>query len=267
VFLRAALLEARPLQLHDLARPPARHGPSQPLGFAGRVARRRHRDVQHLVLEDDDPERFLQDRLEAAVRVRDVHGLAPYRALPCLHERMEGAGHDRAGPDKGHLDSQVLHGARLSHAQARHLGPRLDLKQADRVRLADTVEDDLVVVRDTAQVRGAAAALFDQLEAVLNERQHAQSEQIDLDHPGAVDAVLVPLNDVTTRPSRRLDRHGVLERVLGQHDAAYVLSDVAGEAHQLGRQLYEVPPYWRIDAGGELRCVLHLFGNAIGAPQ
>ena len=94
-------------------------------------------------------------------------------------------------------------------------------------------EDDLVVVRHAAQVGSSATPLFDQLEAVLDQRQHAQPEQVNLDHPGVVNAVFVPLDDIASGPSRRLDGHRVLERVFGQHDAAHVLANVARQAHQL----------------------------------
>ena len=49
--------EARAVRLERLQAPLAAHRPPQPLCLADREPRERDRDVEHLVLEDDDPER------------------------------------------------------------------------------------------------------------------------------------------------------------------------------------------------------------------
>ena len=55
----------------------AAHRPPQPLGLPRREARERDRDLEHLVLEDDRPERVAQDGLERGVVVGDVVLRAP----------------------------------------------------------------------------------------------------------------------------------------------------------------------------------------------
>ena len=50
----------------------AAHGPAQPLGLAGAEARQRHRDLDHLLLEDDRAQGVGEDRLERGVRVGDL---------------------------------------------------------------------------------------------------------------------------------------------------------------------------------------------------
>ena len=52
-----------------------------------------------------------------------------------------------------------------------------------------------------------------------------------------VDIVLVPFDDLAVLHRGRLDRHEIVEPVLGQHEAAGMLREMARRADQLAGQL------------------------------
>ncbi len=79
--------------------------------------------------------------------------------------------------------------------------------------------------------------LRQQVEGPAQAAQHAQPEHIDLHELERVDVVLVPLDDLAVLHGGRLDWHQVDERVAGQHETAGVLTDMAGEADELLRQV------------------------------
>ena len=85
-------------------------------------------------------------------------------------------------------------------------------------------------------------------QALLDQREHAEREEVDLDEPGVVAGILVPLAEVAALHRRGLDRHQVDERGGGDDHAADVLGDVAGEAGELLGQLDQVAPGRRVQA-------------------
>ena len=75
----------------------AAHRPPQPLRLGGGKAGERHRHLDHLLLEDDRPQRLLQHRLQQRVLVGDlVVGVLAAELAP-LYIGMDGAALDRAG--------------------------------------------------------------------------------------------------------------------------------------------------------------------------
>ena len=73
---------------------------------------------------------------------------------------------------------------------------------------------------------------LDQLEAAADRAQHAEAEHVDLQQTELLEIVLVPLNDGSLRHRGVLDRHELVERALGDHEAADVLRQMAREADQ-----------------------------------
>ena len=122
-----------------------------------------------------------------------------------------------------------------------------------------------VVERDAREVEGLSLArgtvpttgpnrgpraLRDQLDALLDRREHPEPEQVDLQEAGVAAAVLVPLADLPAGHRRGLHRHEVDQRARRDDHAARVLADVARQAGDLARQLAEgVPPRPRVRAG------------------
>ena len=96
---------------------------------------------------------------------------------------------DRARPDQRHLDDEVVELPRLEPGQRGHLRPRLDLEHADGVGPAQHLVD-LVLLGDRRQVDLVAAVLADQVDGVVQRRQHPQPEQVELHQPAAAQSSL-----------------------------------------------------------------------------
>ena len=69
-----------------------------------------------------------------------------------------------------------------------------------------------------------AVMIADQVDGILDDRHHAQAQQIDFDdaHVGAI--VFVPLHHDAAGHGRRLERHDGIELSLADHHAARVLT-------------------------------------------
>ncbi len=241
-FAEAAADEPWPERLDRLLASLAAHRAAQPLGFADREARCRHGDVEHLVLEDDDTERVAQSLAERLVQDRRLEGGIGAFRMPVLHVGVNRLALDRARAHERDLDGQIVEvlGARLQ--EALHLGAALDLEDADRVGALDLLVDTGVVERHTREVDRLAAQARDAVDRVLDRREHAEPEQVDLEEAGVAAAVLVPLADLPSRHRRGLHRHEVDQRPGRDDHAARVLADVARQSCDLLRQLAKRGP-------------------------
>ena len=79
--------------------------------------------------------------------------------------------------------------------------------------------------------------LGQQVERLLHAGQHAEREHIDLHEAQRVDVVLVPLDDLPVDHRGGLDRHEVVEPVVGQDEAARMLAEMARRAHELAGEI------------------------------
>ena len=91
--------------------------------------------------------------------------------------------------------------------------------------------------RDGGQIEPLAFMLRQQIERPPHAAQHAQAQHVDLHEAQRVDVVLVPLDDLAVVHAGRLDRHQVVQPVLGQHETAGMLRQVPGKADQRARQV------------------------------
>ena len=152
-----ALDEALVVGLERLRRALAAHRPAQTLGLPHAEAGERLRDLEHLVLEDDRPERVAQRRLERRVQVGDLVGGVDAQPLAALDVRVDRAADDRPRADDRDLDRDVVEVLRARAPQRAHLRARLDLKDAGRLGVLDALVRRGVVVRDPAEVDPLAA--------------------------------------------------------------------------------------------------------------
>ena len=234
--------EALPVRLERGEAALAAHRPAQPFRLADREAGERDRDVEHLVLEDDHAERGVQRLAQQLVVDRVGEGRVLPQPAAVLDVRVHGLALDRAGPDERHLHGEVVDRLRPGAQQALHLGARLDLEDADRVRVLDLAEHRLVVERDAREVDRRPVQARDLLDAVLDRGQHPEPEQVDLEEAGVGARVLVPLAELAPRHRRRLHGDELDERPRGDDHAARMLRDVPRQPGDLAGEELEGAP-------------------------
>ena len=74
---------------------------------------------------------------------------------------------------------------------------------------------------------------LEQVEGAVHAAEHAEPEHVDLHELERVDIVLVPFDDLAIGHRGRLDRHEIVEPVVGQHEPAGMLRQMARRADQL----------------------------------
>ena len=74
--------------------------------------------------------------------------------------------------------------------------------------------------------------LAQQIECAAHAAQHAEAEHVDLHEAQRVDVVLVPFDDLAVDHGGGLDRHEVVETILGQNEPAGMLRQMPREADQ-----------------------------------
>ena len=80
-----------------------------------------------------------------------------------------------------------------------------------------------------------------EVQSALDAAQHPQGEDVDFHEFERVDVVLVPLDDLAVVYGGRLDRDQLIEPVMGQHEAAGMLREVARRAHELAGEIEGQP--------------------------
>ncbi len=253
-------------RLDRLLAPLAAHRAPQPFGLPHGEPGERDRDREHLLLEDDHAERLPQRLLQQRMVVRRHELRVLTQALAVLDVRVHGAALDRARPDERDLHRQVVEVLRPRSQERLHLRAALDLEDADRVRVLDLGVDVPVVERNPRQVDRLAVGASDPLDAVLDRRQHPETEQVDLEEACVGARVLVPLAQLPPGHRRRLHRHELDERAGRDHHPARVLRDVARQAAELAAEPRERAPARRrtLRVGvGQLR---ELLADAVRVP-
>ena len=229
-------------RLDRLLAPLPAHRAPQPLGLPHAEPRERDRDLEHLVLEDDDAERLAERLRQQRMVDRRDEARVLAQPPPVLDVRVHGFALDRPWADERDLDRQVVEVLREGAEQALHLRSALDLEVADRVRSLDLFVDVRIVERDPRQVDRLAAGLGDLDDAVLDRGQHPEAEQVDLQEPCVGAGVLVPLADLAPFHRSGLHRDELDERAAGDDHSARVLRDVPGQAGDLAREHAEGSP-------------------------
>ena len=204
------------------------HGAAETIGASGFHPGDVHRDLDDLLLVEDHAQRVLEDGFEQRMRIRDL-----LASLFAADVRMDGVALDRARPDDRHFDHQVVEGPGTGSRQSLHLRPRLDLENADGVRLAAHLENLWVVEHELVQVGTGAGGVLDQLQGFGHDRQRAQAEHVHLDQTEIFDVVLVELDDTSSLHCRRLHRRDIDQRLAGDEHAAVVDRQVAGKLDDL----------------------------------
>ena len=208
------------------------HGAAELVGFGGREPGAFDGDAHGLFLEQRHPQGFAEHLFQFGLGIDDRLPAFPPAQIGVHHVAL-----DRAGPDDGDLDDQIVEGARLDAGQHGHLRPAFDLEHPQGVRLADHGVGLGILRRDGGQVQIDPLVFGQQVQTAPHATEHAERQDIDLHELQGVDVVLVPFDHLAIIHRSRLDGDEIVEPVLGQDEAAGVLAEMAREADQLARQV------------------------------
>src|SRR5579862_9878736 len=85
-------------------------------------------------------------------------------------------------PNDRDLDYQVIELFRLQARQHAHLGPALNLEDADCIGLTDHFVHGFVILRHGRERVALVMVLGHKIEAFVNRREHAEGQAIDLEN-------------------------------------------------------------------------------------
>ena len=143
--------------------------------------------------------------------------------LATSHIWVHHLAHDRPWPNDGNLNNYVVELRRMVSGKRSHLRAALDLKHADSIgTLQHSV--DVVIFRQLGQIHSVSVVLRNQLETILENSHHAQTEQIHLDDAEIGTVFLIPLHHGPSRHGSAFQRNDAVQLALADHHAARVLS-------------------------------------------
>jgi hypothetical protein len=214
---------------------PRGHVAAELVRLAGRVVGGDDGELHHLLLEERHAERLPEHRLERGVRVERL-----LLAGAAAQVRVHHPARDRPGPHDRHLDDEVVERRGTQARQHRHLRAALDLEDAERVGAPDHRVGRLVLRGQRRERQVGAARLPHEVEAPVQVRQRAETEQVDLEEAQRLDVVLVPLDDGAPLHRRVLDGHEVVHGSLAEQEAARVDREVPRHPLDLVREPQQV---------------------------
>ena len=220
------------------------HGAAEPIGFVGRKFRRGDGDLHRLLLEQRHAEGAFENLFQFVWRsvCRIGRGIMLLLdAVAPAQIRMHHVALDRPRPHDRNFDDEIVEALRLQARQHRHLRPALDLEHADRVGARQHLVDRSVVLRQRGERIGLAVMLLQEIKPAAQAAQHAKREHIDLHEPERVDIVLVPFDEGAIVHGGIADRHRLVERRAGEHEAADMLRQMAREADQFVGEINRLP--------------------------
>ena len=210
-----AVVEPATQPSHPLGRPLGPHGAAQLVGLGGGEAGAVDRQLHQLLLEQRHPQRLSQCRLHRRVVVGDrVDAVAPPDVgvhRPAL---------DGPGPDQRDLDHQVVEHPRLQPGQGGHLRARLHLEHPDGIGALQHLVHRRLGEVELGQVHLDALVLGHQVDGIVQRREHAQPEQVELHQTDCRAVVFVPLQDAAVLHPRPLHRAHVGDGPVADHHAA-----------------------------------------------
>ncbi len=133
-------------------------------------------------------------------------------AFPPAQIGVDNVALDRTESDDGDLDDEIADGS-LPHARRHgHLRATFDLEGSEHVGLADHRIGRLILLLDSGEI--------DRPERLRHAGQHAERQPV----------VLVPFDHLSVGHACRLDRHEIIEPVVGEQKAARMLAEMVGRA-------------------------------------
>ena len=162
---------------------------------------------------------------------------------------MDGIALDGARPDDRDFDHEVVEVLRPRFRQRLHLRPTLDLEDAHGVGRLEHREDLGDVFGHAVEIEADGAVVLDQLERLVDGRQHAEAEQVELDELERLDVALVVLGHDAVGHRGPLQRRDVDERRGGDQHAAAMDREVPRVAVHPGTELEPPFPVGEVSGG------------------
>ena len=197
------------------------HGLAEHVGLPHREARQDRGDAHHLFLIRDDAVRVGQDRRELRQFVLDL-GLA----LLARDEIVHHPALQRAWAVQRVQRDQVVEPRRLRLPQEFAHARAFELEDAVRLAVREQLVGLLVIERNGVDVEVDVLRALDFVQAVADQRQRAEPEEIHLQQPDPFDLFHRPLRDDFVL-LRLVERHELGERLRRDHDARGVHGGVA----------------------------------------
>ena len=167
------LFEGSLLFLHFLGQLLA-HGLAQDVGLPPPVPGQLDRDLQYLLLVDQNSVGVCEDRLEVGVEVGN--GLEAVLAPGVLVDVAHGA-----GPVESHRRHDVRELVRLHVAQDLAHAAALQLENAARLTRGEKLVDARIVEGDLVRLDHVAPDLLHILDSALDQRQRGEAQDIHLE--------------------------------------------------------------------------------------
>ena len=151
--------------------------------------------------------------------------------------RMHRAALDGPGADQRDLDHQVVEHPRPQPRQGGHLRAGLHLEHPDRIGAGQHFVHRRFGQVQLGQVDLDAFVFGDQVDGVVQRREHTQPEQVEFHQTDCRAVVFVPLQDTAVFHARPFHRADIGDRAVADHHAAGVDAHVPGQVLDLGGQV------------------------------
>ncbi len=208
------------------------HRPAQLVGLGGTEPGTVDGQLHQLFLKQRHPQGFPQRGTHRRVIVGDR-----VDAVAATDVGVHRAALDGAGTDQRHLHHQVVEDPGPQPRQGGHLGAGLHLEHPDTVGAGQHGVHRRLGQVDLGEIHFDAGVFGDQVLGVVQCRQHAQAEQIELDQPDRRAVVLVPLQNSAAGHTRPLHRADIGDGAITDHHATGVDPQMPGQPGDLGGQL------------------------------
>ena len=178
-------------------------------------------------------------------------------AVASADERVDRSALDRSRTDQRDLDDQIVEAPGLQPRESRHLCSRFHLENPDRVCATEHLVHRLLGEVEFGEVDVDVLVFGDQIDRVVQRREHPQTEQIELDQTDCGTVVFVPLQYAAILHPRPLRRTDIGDGTITDHHSTGVdsemswhVGDVACEfAHVVGRGVGHLAPGVLLTAG------------------
>ena len=225
--------------MHHPARPERCHRFAQSVGLKRREFCCIERNLHRLLLKDRNTKRALQNARQLVRRAvfgrrrRDCDLFCPSAALEI---GMHHIALNRPRAHNRNLDHQIIKLARFEARQHIHLRAALDLKNAERIPLAQHRIGFRILARDSRERQRAPVMLLQQIEAFLDASEHAEGQHIHFQNTQSLNIILVPLDKRAVGHRAIANRHCLGKRALGEDKTADMLREMPRHSdHLLGQ--------------------------------